>query len=399
MSRPLRIALLVFIIFRVLFSVWAMVALQINPLPERPDEFLRPYLGQPILTNGVEGLLLGPWQRFDALRYTSIAANGYANEAESVFPPLYPLITSIVSRMLGNGYQAVLLSSILVSNISTILLFGLIIKIGDLQFTPKISTRALVYYAVFPTSFFLFAPYTESLFILCALAAVWQAKNGRFVAAGLLGFLAALTRLTGIVLIVPLVLAWWEFNRHQIWPLQAVLREAKSVTLKELTSSLPLLLPAIGTVLFFVIRNWLGLRPLSEIYQEYWFQTTNFPGSDVFRAMQTMFFGGLSRAGEFTLWIDFLTLLFLAWSTYWVFKRLGPVWGMYNVVLIAFVLLPTSELKPLYSFSRYALAFIPTFWVLAEAGERPLINRLVLYTGFPLLLYLSGQFFVWGWVA
>jgi hypothetical protein len=33
------------------------------------------------------------------------------------------------------------------------------------------------------------------------------------------------------------------------------------------------------------------------------------------------------------------------------------------------------------------------------AGERPSINRLILYPFLLLYLYFSGQFFVWGWVA
>jgi hypothetical protein len=37
--------------------------------------------------------------------------------------------------------------------------------------------------------------------------------------------------------------------------------------------------------------------------------------------------------------------------------------------------------------------------ILADAAKYPWINRLIFYTSAALLLYLSGQFFVWGWVA
>ena len=68
-------------------------------------------------------------------------------------------------------------------------------------------------------------------------------------------------------------------------------------------------------------------------------------------------------------------------------------------MMILFILLPTSELKPIYSFSRYALAFFPAFMLLGAAGKRPLVNRLILYPSILLYLYFSGQFFIWGWVA
>ena len=50
------------------------MALAVSPLPEEPNEVERPYLGQPIFSEDGEGLILGPWQRFDTLHYTRMAA-------------------------------------------------------------------------------------------------------------------------------------------------------------------------------------------------------------------------------------------------------------------------------------------------------------------------------------
>ena len=68
-------------------------------------------------------------------------------------------------------------------------------------------------------------------------------------------------------------------------------------------------------------------------------------------------------------------------------------------MLLFFMLLPSSEFKPLYSFSRYALAFFPTFFLLATAGANGKAHRLILYPTILLYLYFSAQFFIWGWVA
>jgi hypothetical protein len=110
---------------------------------------------------------------------------------------------------------------------------------------------------------------------------------------------------------------------------------------------------------------------------------------------------GTGRTGEFTLWFDFFTALLLLTTTVWAFFRWRhqPSWGLYAALLLLFMLLPSSEFKPLYSFSRYALAFFPTFFLLAQAGERPFANRLILYPSLLLYLYFSAQFFIWGWVA
>ena len=160
------------------------------------------------------------------------------------------------------------------------------------------------------------------------------------------------------------------------------------------------LLPPLGLVGFVLWRWQTGLPPLSVIYEQYWFQRTGFPGLDLVTAVQTFFFGGTARAGEFTLVIDFLIFFFLLATTIWTFRRLGVTYGLYSALLLLFMLLPVSQnYKPLYSFSRYALAFFPTFMLLGWAGRRPSFHRLILYTSLALYLYFSSQFFAWGWVA
>lgn len=392
--------LLTFLAFRLLLTLWAIVALLAVPLPEEPDEVLRPYLGQPILSDGITGRLLGPWQRFDTLHYTRIAAQGYADESDSVFPPLYPLLIRFVSAPFGNSHASHLAAAILISNVAALALFALIFgRVNGAFHNPSLAIRTIVYLALFPAGFFLFAPYTESLFILLAAGSVIEANNGRFLPAGLLGFFAALTRLTGAVLVAPLLLAWWLQRIGPIGSLSQAPGTLRNTTWRRWAEALPLLLPGVATGVFLLYRRMVGQRPLSQIYRDYWYQTSGLPGQDVLTALHSLFGSGTARPGEFTLWFDLFALLFMVSTTWLVFQRLGAVWGTYNLVLILFVLLPTSDLKPLYSFSRYTLALVPSFVVLAQLGERPWVNRIVLYLSLPLYLYFAGQFFIWGWVA
>ena len=87
LSRALRFALILFLAGRVLLSAWAAAVVSLVPAPLSPDQTLRPFLGQPALREGLGGLLLGPWQRFDTMRYLQLATQGYSVE-NSVFPPL-----------------------------------------------------------------------------------------------------------------------------------------------------------------------------------------------------------------------------------------------------------------------------------------------------------------------
>lgn len=383
LKSSVKSALIIFLTARIFLSLWAVLVLAVNPLPTEPDERLRPYAGQPILTEGATGQLLGPWQRFDSQHYLRIARQGYAEEAESVFPPLYPMMIRGLGGVFGGSPTANLTAAILLSNLAFFGLLILLHQVAAAELGPEAATRTLVYLTIFPTGFFLLAPYTESLFILLALGSMWAGRNGRFWLAGALGFLASLARLTGWILVVPLAYEFWRQNKGK-WDAAIVAT----------------LLPGLGTAVFIFWRWRAGLPSLSVIYEQYWYQTTGFPGQDLVVAVNTFFFGGAARAGEFTLVIDFLAVFFLLAMTIWTFRRLGAAYGLYSALLLLFMLLPASaNYKPLYSFSRYALAFFPAFMLLGLAGKRPSINRLVLYPALALYLYFSAQFFVWGWVA
>jgi hypothetical protein len=213
------------------------------------------------------------------------------------------------------------------------------------------------------------------------VGSIYSARGGRFLLAGILALLASLTRLTGAVLILPLVFEYFSqrnFNLKQIdW------------------SALALLLPVLGTAAFMAWRSWSGLPPLSHIYESYWFQKTGFPGVDLVWSLVKIVQG----EAAFTLYFDFFCALLLIGTTVTAFKILGTTYGLYSLSLLLFILLPTSELKPLYSFSRYALAFFPMFMILGNRISTPWRRRAILYPSIALLLYFSGQFFMWGWVA
>ena len=56
-----------------------------------------------------------------------------------------------------------------------------------------------------PMAFFLSAVYSESLYLALSVGVFWSAREGRWALAGLLGGLAAATRSTGLVLLLPVL--------------------------------------------------------------------------------------------------------------------------------------------------------------------------------------------------
>lgn len=388
---------LIFVVARLFFTLWAGAMTLLLPPPTTPDETVRPYLGEPQFNEGAAGLLLGPWQRFDTQRYMRIARDGYAAAEDSVFPPLYPWLMRGIGSILDGGAAARLAAGLLISNLATLGLLILLYRVVATEHGSQHATRTLVYLVLFPTGFFLFAAYTESLFLLLALGSFWAGRNGRFAWAGVLGFLAAATRLTGWVLVVPL--AFFAF-RELPFVLPGQSRFSLHVSRSFISRLLFAALPGVALVLFLLLRWWLGLPPLAEMYGRYWYQTTGIPGQDIFVAMQTLFLGGEVRRNEIiALSLDFACVLLLLVTTFLTFRRLGMAYGLYAVMLLFFILLPTSSVKPLYSFSRYTLAFFPTFMLLGLWGQKSWAHRLILYASIALSLFYSGQFFMWGWVG
>src|SRR5205085_5711798 len=73
----------------------------------------------------------------------------------------------------------------------------------------QVAHRTLLYLCIFPTAFYLFAPYNESLFILLTAGAFLAMRLQKWWLAGLLGLLAALTRSAGILLVIPYLVEFW----------------------------------------------------------------------------------------------------------------------------------------------------------------------------------------------
>jgi hypothetical protein len=257
----------------------------------------------------------------------------------------------------------------------------LLFQITEYELDSLAARRSIIYLAIFPTSFFLVAAYTESLFLALAIGAIGASRKGKFWIAGLIALVAALTRLNGWVLVVPLTFEYW--------------RQKKSDYSQYGIESMAVVLPILGLVTFVLWRWMAGMPSMSEVYERFWLQQVGIPGTDLVIALQRI----ISGEAAFTLYFDLFCILFLFISTLLAFRRLAPTFGIYSLMLLLFMLLSTSAAKPLFSTSRYALAFFPTFMVMGQVGKDPWLNRIFVYTSAGLSLYFSGQFFMWGWVA
>jgi len=376
----LRHAVLLLVVTRVIISLWVALVLVTTGAPTSPDDVLRPYQGVPAVEGGLAELSLGVWQRFDTLWYLRIAAQGYApNDGSTVYFPLYPLLIRLLGKVLFDNY---LIAALVISSLAYAGVLFCLYKLTEAQFGKASARRSTAYLAIFPTAFFFLAAYTESLFLFFTLAAFLCACRKRWWLAGFLGFLSCLTRLQGVVLIAPLL---YMYLRDRAFRLSRL--DARIVGL--------ILIP-LGTILYLGCQYLvLGATPLVDAYQTHLYAQFVWPWDNVLATLQKI----LSPEGTFINVLNLaMTGIFLAMAVL-CFRRLPAEYGIYMAFAILVLMLRRTTLQPLVSMSRYVLVLFPAFMLWGHWGKNPRIQRLIIYPSVALLLYLSGQFAIWGWVA
>ncbi len=324
--------------------------------------------------------LFTAWEREDALWYLRIATKGYApGDGSAAFFPLYPLAIRAVSFLIGNHPFA---ASLLVSNGAFLGALMMLYVLGRTEISEPAARRAVVYAAIFPTAFFFFAPYTESLFLLLALGAFWGARRRKWWVAGLCGAGAALTRNLGVLLVLPLAAE----AVHQAWD-----RRPRRVPVEELVWSV---VPVIGTLAYlsyWQVKTGDRLAPLHQ--QANWSRKLTNPLATLWDGTRVAWrFLGSYAAGYHQ--IDWLvTAVVLVAATY-ATAKLRPSYGVY---LWAGILAPLSYVwlpRPLMSFPRFALPLFPIYWGMALWTERGHGRHEVVVAGSALFLGLLTLLFV-----
>jgi len=394
LREPVLYCLKVFLVVRV--AMWVMAMIAVAVLPHAPpggfDSKVLGHIPGPVGVPGWPARAIEPgWQnlftsfeRFDALWYLRIAASGYGtHDGSAAFYPLFPLLVRWVSFAIGGHPLA---AGLLVSNAA---LFGALVALYALtrsELGEDTARGAVVFAAVFPTAFFLFAPYSESLFLLLAVLAFWAARRSRWFVAGLAGALAALTRNVGALLVLPLAVEAVH---------QTLERRPRRVPVPGLIASLG---PAAGAGAYLLywhhrIGDWFA--PIHQ--QTNWQRTLVSPAFTLSEGSKDAWrFLGIYPGGYHLLdWLIAVPVLALA---VYAAVRFRPAYGVYVWAMTIPPMIYIFESRPFMSFPRFALTLFPVFWALARLTERSRVRRELAVAvsaallGLLLLLYVNWYY-------
>src|SRR4051794_1517892 len=181
-ASALRDAAVALVASRLLVWVAAVVAAAVA----RPDSgasaqaFDRPELTHPF--GPALDALFAPLARWDAVWYLGIAHSGY-DGASTAFFPLYPLL---VRGLAPAGDPASLLFAAFVVSLAALAgALYLLRRLAELELgSASAARRAVLLLAFFPGALWLGAPYSESLFLLLSVGAIYAARTGHWAWAG-----------------------------------------------------------------------------------------------------------------------------------------------------------------------------------------------------------------------
>ena len=328
-------------------------------------------------------LLLAVWGRWDAVHYIDIATHGYQGY-DMAFFPLYPLLIRIVGSLAGSH----LIAGLLISNAA--FFFGLLFlyKLLEHEYDRSVARRAIFYVSVFPTSVFFSAVYSESLFFMLTVASFYYMRSHRWWLAGAIGFFAALTRVEGMLLLVPFLIEW----SSQYW---SVLQHAGAKRLRAVVDLVPASFIALGLAVYMAYLWVLRADPLYFSHvQIHWNRHFAMPWVSVFNAFHKIAVATSSQTiANQWLEIAFTFLMIAVLVAGW--RSLRPSYIAYMALSI---LAPMST-SSLMSMPRFALVLFPMFAILARWGERPWVNNLILAFSLPLMGLFTVLFADWYWVA
>ena len=296
--------------------------------------------------------LFTSWNHWDAANYVRIAQFGYQTQWDVAFFPLLPLLIWPLGHLTGNY----LLVGTLISNFALLGSLFILYKLAVEEGGKQVAWRTLLYLCLFPTAFYFFPAYNELLFILLSAGMFLAIRRQHWWLAGILGFLAALTRSGGVLLVLPYLCELWLARKSLFGNWRRLI-----------LSAWPIVLIPLGTALFatfcwYTQGNFFAFAAV----QVHWARHTSWPWWGIWLAFVELFriqpFGSFNQAHiilDLSATLGFIALAILGW------RKLRPSYTVWVGILLRVHLAQPGD-RPI----RYA-AIQSTL----RAGNVPLLHH------------------------
>jgi hypothetical protein len=324
----------------------------------------------------------GPGAYWDSVWFLEIARDGYERAEDAAFFPLYPLLLKATGASVVSG--------VLVSLACFAGALWLLHRLVALDFGPRVAGLTVLLVAVFPGAVFFSAVYSESLFLLLSVATVYAARRDRWALAAVAGALATASRSAGIVLLVPLVILWWQSGR----------RPARLAAIAVVPAGLA------AFCVFLALERGDGWAPFRA--QDAWGRELGLgvvDGAEAAWEGARQILAGEARTWPVydTAWLDlglFAVLVLVLVALAGALRRLPPAYSLYAAAALALPLAFPAGGQPLMSLPRFVTVLWPLhLWLALVLVDRRGARWAVVAAFVAGLALVSGEVSTWGWVA
>lgn len=324
------------------------------------------------------------WVRWDGPHYVDIAKNWYQTTGDPlnfiVFYPLYPILI----RIFGFIFNDLNFSSIFLSTLLAFLVSVLLYKVALFDLKKKEALLSVWFLNIFPTSYFLQASYTESLFLSTSLFCIFLFRQKKPYAAGIFGFLSALSRINGLLLIPyfaaekfivdnklsnPFKFFWGKFEHLVI---------ASSITIQGFFIYLIINFLIFGEYFYFT-------KPLSE----HWFKKFEWP----WQGVKNIYNFATFQKGEYfyLFWGELIAIFFTLGVAIYVFFKIRKSYGIYMLFNLGLF----TSTSFIMSTPRYIVILFPIYLALAKLPFKVVYPLSIIFLA--LLGFLTHEYTVGRW--
>jgi Gpi18-like mannosyltransferase len=336
--------------------------------------------------------LLTSWNHWDAANYTRIAQFGYQTINDTAFFPLLPWLIKGIAFLFGNhGYIVI---GMLLSNLALLGALFVLYQIATDALGDQVGRRTLLYLCIFPTAFFFFAAYNESLFLFLTASSFLAMRRQKWWLAGILGLFAALTRSAGLFLVIPFLYELWVTRESILGSNQSNVHKL----LNTLPRVLPVLLIPLGTLIYCFYCWKLFQNPLAfAAVQSHWDRHLAWPWVGIWTALRELLliqpFGSFFEVHlllDLTATISFIVLAIVGW------RRLRMSYNIWIGLLLFYMLISpaVAQHDVLVSNQRFILEMFPAFITLAALSVKYPRLHLGLLISLPFLQATLAVLFV-----
>lgn len=392
-------------------AIWVTTAdLTANSQPGYP-KLSHPFSAWP--GSGLLDLLFSPLAKWDALHYLAISLDGYVEsqpglppaEVRPAFFPLYPGLVHVLSGF-GASPGLVLVMAYVVSLATFFAALALMHRLATIEIGERHARTALMLLAFFPLAFFFGLPYTESLFLLLALAVFLAAREGRWAVAGVSLALASATRVPGLFLFVPAMLLYLYGPRQDqaerpsrgLRPRYPLRADAAWLLLA------PLGLLAFSAYLHFALGDAFQWQHAQQLFGR---QTVD-PITGAWNGLRaageslgTVLDGGYDEQPIYyhldIAQVGFVGLALVAGVA--MLRSLPVAYGSWVLVSLVPIFISQPADNPLFSAGRFIAVLFPIFFWLAPVCDRRGATQTVLALSAAAMAVLTAEFALWSFVA